>query len=267
MRAVLGEDACQALAKAAERSEALGGVIGPRTVIGWATLAARWDYDGQVPGIEDSQLTFEKGENHQLTGSIRLGQEELEFENATVPHLAAMLCVGLGCQKDFSKSLKDSDLAGLGENIDLLVKARVVNLLKAMKEISACEECGKRRYVVVCKCKGKKKVEKTELPGQQAKPGAPIPPTGFTAPTKTAPKPMQPPRVKLTKAMTETKCSVCEASQFDRRGEFKGCYCLRDLARFAKSERDGEDFVVTFSKEWTKSSIALLMDIVGAQEE
>lgn len=271
MNEVLGEDATAALSKAGERSESLAAIVGPRTVVGWVNLAARWDYDGIIPGHDESLLRFAKNE-HGLTGTVALGERQLDFEHAQPEHLAAMLCVGLGCPPDLAKSEGATQvaLAQLGETIDLMVKARVATLLKAEKprfdctcESSHCETSG-------CECSCHHRVKKAELPGKAAGAIAPDAPEGQAAPQAKAPRRMataKPTSVAMTKSMVESRCSVCEATQFAKNGDFRGCFCLRELGRFVKSEPYGDGCVVTFGSEWSKKNIALLLDIVGAHHE
>lgn len=268
MHEVLGEDAATALAKAGERSEALASIVGPRTVVGWVNLAARWDYDGSVPGQEGSFLQFQKTE-HGLTGAVAMGDQQLDFQNAQPEHLAAMLCVGLGCPPDLAKSEDATQLAlaRLGETIDLMVKARVATLLKA--EAPRCKSCNKFYGAQHEKCPRCGDMDKAELPGKAAGAIAPDAPEGQQAPQAKAPRRMAtkaPTQVSMTKSMSERKCSVCESAQFTKSGELKGCFCLRDLARFARSEPQGDGYLVTFGPEWKKSQIRLFLDIVGSEE-
>ena len=271
MRAVLGEDATTALMKAGERSEALAAVIGPRTVLGWCLLASRWPYDGVVPGHDDSLLHFKKSEKG-LTGIIAMGSEQLDFENAQPENLASMMCVGLGCQLALVKSegVGPVAMAKLGETIDLMVKARVVSLLKA--EVPQCKEC--HRFFSADdkhspgKCPHCSKMEKAELPGQSAKPLTQDAPQSQQAPTATAPRrsATKAPAVSMTKSMMESRCTLCGSSQFSRSGDFRGCYCLRDLAKHAHSEPYKDGCRVVFGPEWGPKSVQLLLDIVGATD-
>jgi hypothetical protein len=284
MNEVLGEDATTALVKAGDRSEALAAIVGPRTVVGWVNLASRWSYDGVVPGHEGSFLQFQKNETG-LTGAVAMGDQQLDFENAQPEHLAAMLCVGLGCPPDLMKSEGATQvaLAQLGETIDLMVKAHLLTLLKA--EPKAGERCPKchskdvRTAPAGVKCGNcgtnyspqegdARETKKAELPGKAAGAIPPDGPEGQEAPQSKAPRRMataKPTQLTLTKSMSERKCSVCESSQFSK-GELKGCYCLRALARFTKSEPKGDGYLVTFGPEWSKSQIRLFLDIVGEEE-
>ena len=266
MREVLGEDATTALVKAGDRSEALAAVVGPRTVVGWVNLASRWSYDGVVPGHEGSFLQFQKSEAG-LTGAVAMGDQQLDFENAQPEHLAAMLCVGLGCPPDLVKSEGATQvaLAQLGETIDLMVKAHLLTLLKS--ETPRCKNCNKFYSAEEKKCP--RCLDKAELPGKAAGAIPPDGPEGQEAPQSKAPRRMataKPTQVSMTKSMSERKCSVCESAQFTKSGELKGCYCLRELARFTKSERQGDGYLVTFGPEWKRSQIQLFLDIVGDEE-
>jgi hypothetical protein len=263
-RSVIGDDAFGALNKAAERAPDLAGVVWPRLVIGWVNLASRWDYDGFVPGHENSLLRFTKSENG-LTGSVAIGESQLDFEDACPENLSAILCVALGCTPELAKSENSAALAALGASIDLMVTQRVVALLKAEGPPPRCNACSKfyhAKYKDKCPyCS----VDKTEPPGKSAAPQAPDAQIKPEAPTPNAPKRVaKPTTISLTKSMAEHKCSVCQAPQV-RKGQFIGCHCLRDLGRFAKSEKNGDRYLVTFDPEhWTKNNVRLLLDIVGA---
>jgi len=259
MGAVLGEAAYAALQKAGERSRPLAAVIGPRTVMGWANLAARWDYEGTIPGHEDSLLQFTKSATG-LTGSIAMDDTQMDFENAAATNLAAILCVQLGCQPDLSKSEGATQvaIAKLGETIDLMVKARVVSLLKSEP---VCKKC----HCAMTKGKCPKCMDKAELPGKAAGAIAPKAPVAQQAPVPTAPKRMatRAPSVSMTKSQSTKKCSVCGSAQFTSSGDWKACYCLRELAKSVNCEPTETGYDLTFGDDWSPSHIKLLMDIVG----
>ena len=268
-QAVLGQTAADVLYKAGERSVALGSVLGPRVVVGWLEVIGRNDYDGSIPGQPGSILKFSKNQGL-YDGTLTIGGSVYGFSNATLTHLAATLSVALGVNQPVSKALKDSDLVGLGRSIDLLVRARVLQLSK--KEPcckNACVDCGGCEEHSETKGHGAGcKLWKEETGGQQcgaaAAPRGPKPPEG-PEPQKKAPVQARPPKMQtlsITKAQSEQKCSVCQAASF-RRGEFAGCYCLRDLAKSAASVPQGDGFQVTFGPEWTESNLKVLMDIMG----
>ena len=264
MDAVLGSDASNALAKAAQRSATIANIIGPRTIVGWSNLASRWSYDGTVPGLEDSVLRFEKTENG-LTGIMSIGDVQLDFEDAQPENLSAMLCVGLKCSPDLSKSegATVKAMGQLGETVDLMIKVRAVTLLKTEPKCN-CKKCTEAK----CKCHCHD-VEKTELPSKMAAPKPPDEPVGAMAPVATTPRrtAIKKPVAGMIKSLDlndrhmGTKCSVCDSTSF-RDGEFRACFCLRELAPFVKSEYIDNGVRLTFGDEWSAHARILLKDIL-----
>lgn len=287
LQAVLGETAAEALKKAGDRNEALSSVIGARTIVGWVNFASRWGYEGEVPGTPGSWLALGKSETG-LVGEVRMGKSIHTFEHADVALAGATLCVALGADLTPDDHLRDDSISKLGQQVDLLIMTRAAALAKT--DDSECSDCGhklvsqyvesKQDDVMRCpRCDGSA-LDKGgfEAPGKQA---AQKPPSGaagsgpqgqgggFTAPTATAPKRTRPRKgkfqAKLTQSQATSKCSVCEEAQFvgDR---FTGCACLRDLAKSVDVEADGSHYSLTFHEPWTKSDVALLMDIVNGSE-
>lgn len=125
---VLGEDGARALKKAAERSDALGQALLPRAILSWLGLASRWDYEGGLPGVENTYVAFKKSEDERLSGSIALGGDVYDFEGASPYHVAATVGVVLGMDDSpLHPSVRDLDLARLGKSIDALVKYRAAS--------------------------------------------------------------------------------------------------------------------------------------------
>lgn len=125
LRAVLGEDGAKALAKAAERAPELEAALLPRSIMAWLGLTSRSDFEGRIPGNENTYVQFVKSEDR-YSGSVAIGDEVYSFENALVTHLGACIAVALGADHErVSPRLKDLDVQRLGKNIDTLVKARV----------------------------------------------------------------------------------------------------------------------------------------------
>jgi GNAT superfamily N-acetyltransferase len=120
--ATLGEDGAQALAKAAERWPPLAAVLVPRAIMAWLTVVD--DFEGQLPGVDNTYLSFTKAEEA-YTGTIAVGDTSYGFEAATPAHLAASIGISMGLDADdLDPALRDLDLQRLGKSIDLLVKAR-----------------------------------------------------------------------------------------------------------------------------------------------
>jgi hypothetical protein len=131
MRAVLGDTAATALRKATDRSEALDSVVGSRVIIGWLGFAAQFGYDGEIPGLPGSMLSFRKADDGSLfNGAISIGGDLFDFQHASQTQLAATLSVALGANRQVSPTLRDSDLVPLGKNIDLLIKGQVLRRLQ-----------------------------------------------------------------------------------------------------------------------------------------
>lgn len=266
LKAVLGADAAGALRKAAERSESLTTVLGARAVVGWLSLASRWGYEGEVPGLPGSFLRFAKSESTDLfDGEVRFGKDLYKFEQVDLPHVAAGLSVALGADQAPDEDLKDTDLVSLGKNIDLLLKTQLV---KSEESSGSCECDGCEMSGCTCDCH-EKSLEKggTTAPGapaSQTKPAGPVG-GGFTAPTAKAPSRSKKKSfgAKLTMSQATSKCSVCDEPQFAG-DKFVGCYCIRDLAKHAQVVgSSGQGYALDFDPDfWHQSDVALLMDIV-----
>lgn len=122
---VLGDEGSKALQKAAARSNELGNALLPRTILAWLGISARGDYEGDVPGVENTYLRFSKSED-KYTGSVSVGEDLYSFDQVSVFHLASAIAVALGADHErIPANLKHMDLVSLGKNIDTLVKARI----------------------------------------------------------------------------------------------------------------------------------------------
>lgn len=123
---ILGADGAKALCKAADRNIEIESVLVPRAILAWLGLVGRSDYEGDLPGVSNTYLSFTKSEEA-YTGSVTIGSDVYNFDRAPLMHLAASVAVAIGVDADkFDPGLRDLDLARLGKSIDLLVKARHV---------------------------------------------------------------------------------------------------------------------------------------------
>ncbi len=255
MNSVLGEDGASALLKAAERSPVLEGVVLPRSVVSWLSFASRvgGEYDGEIPGMPDSYMEFRKSGEDSFDGVITVGTEVYEFQNASALQLAAATTVALGADTlKIDPTLKGIDIVRLGKNIDLLIGTRYLNLAKkALEERSSSSSSSSEESSM-----------SKEEPGQAA---------GFLkplAPTPAVPQAKQPkiknktPNLKVSKSKSEHECSVCGAAQFS--GDvFQGCFCLRELCKYATADKANNGFVIHFGPEWSSNDISILVDILG----
>jgi hypothetical protein len=265
--AILGPDGATALAKAAERSPVLAPVLVPRALLSWLQLQGH-DYEGELPGVGNSYLSFRKSGADTLTGVISVGDTSYGFESATRTQLAASIGIALGVDADaLDPSLRDVDLQRLGRSIDLLAKAR-----KAVSEISKAEPPGpaakpvKQGQPVAATAPikqpktntaTKKPAKKLDTIGSaakvpsvkpQASPGAQPPKQADTNP-----------QIKLTRSQAQRPCPVCGLPQF--RGErLVGCGCYLELAKSASAVRTSEGYVVTFGPEWEPESIEVFLE-------
>lgn len=124
---VLGSDGASALLKAAERRPILECVLVPRTIIAWIGSAVRVNYEGEIPGVENSYISLTKGEHpDRFKGAIAVGDVVHTFEHADILHVAAAMGIVLGVNgQKIDPLLKGQDLSKLGKSIDLLVAAKV----------------------------------------------------------------------------------------------------------------------------------------------
>jgi len=124
-----------------------------------------------------------------------------------------------------------------------------------------------------------------EPQGQSAKPLAPVEPAapqptqsagikrnkpqGAASPTASSGIPSSKPKmsksIKITKAQSERKCSICGGHQFSR-DVFTGCLCFNDLAKSVVTKRSTDDkhYVdLSFGSDWDRDSILTLIEAFG----
>lgn len=126
LEAVLGREGAQALGKASARSEALGNVLVPRTLMSWLGIMTKNEYEGQIPGIDNTFVALKKTESGYY-GQVNVGDDVHHFDAVDSYHVAAAMAVAMGLDdKGLDSGLRDLDVVRLGKSIDLLVKARIV---------------------------------------------------------------------------------------------------------------------------------------------
>lgn len=126
MAAALGADGAKALVKAAEREPRLEQILVPRAIVGWLTFTAAHEYEGPVPGLDNSYVQFQKSDRG-FTGNISLNEGVYSFENASIYHLAASIAMALGVETgSLDADVRDTVLVKLGKSIDTLAKAQVL---------------------------------------------------------------------------------------------------------------------------------------------
>lgn len=137
LQSVLGDDGAQALSKAADRVPVLGSVLVPRTIVSWLSTAIRINYEGEIPGLDNSYMALQKSRGEGYTGALTIGDAVHQFEDADILHVAAAVGIALGLDDvAVNTQLKPQDLTKLGKSIDLLVKARVVAQAVAEEQLA-----------------------------------------------------------------------------------------------------------------------------------
>lgn len=238
---VLGSDGQRALVKAM-KNEAFASAIVPRTILAWMSLAAQYDYEGSIPGVTNTFLTFKKSEGG-FDGAVTLGQEVFKFHDASVYHVAGAVAVALGVgDAQVDGAVRTVTLQRLGKSIDTLVKARV-----------AVDELRKRKKLFA--------EAKKDEPGAANKPRSQMEPVAPVAPefAPRLPKPLKKPGLKVTKAEAAHRCSLCGHTQFSG-DNFTGCICFNALNRSNVSvEKSKNGYLLQLrGSDWDSDAIIAL---------
>ena len=126
LAAALGQDGARALRKAVEREPALAEILIPRAIVGWLDFTTEHEYEGPIPGVENSYVQFQKNEDG-FAGTISLEEGVYSFEKSSVYHLAASIATALGLNpSQVDPHIRDTVLVKLGKSIDTLAKAQVL---------------------------------------------------------------------------------------------------------------------------------------------
>lgn len=289
MEGVLGPHGAGALKKAAERSKTFENALVPRTILAWLGVYARSDYEGDLPGLENTYLAFTKHENV-YSGVISIGSQDYSFESAPLFHLASAIAVSLGVEDErVDPSLRALDLAHLGKSIDVLAKAQAVS---RAREEELDEELEKGQELPGQAAAPKEatsalmpKAPETKDPrppkptvanlGQpkqpQMQPLAPIGPSVHAPATTAANQVAAPqkaiklpklPTVKLKRSEADHKCPVCDRAQF-KDDALVGCLCFRGLSKAMKATKTNDQFVITFGADWDEEAISVFLESVG----
>lgn len=264
LKSVLGDDGAEALRKANQRVPTLGAALAPRTIISWLTTAIRINYEGEIPGLDNSYIALQKSAGG-FTGAMTLGDELFKFEGSDLIDVAAAVGVALGLDGlRIDPMLKTTDLSKLGKSIDMLVKARII-AETAAKEIEASREESSEESGEESSVDG---IEKDELPGHAnppkgpKEPEAPKPadPTAPSTNKRAAPKPPGMAKKELViKKSADHGCPECGLKQF-KRNEFSGCMCFRALSKSVSTKVDGDYYVLTLNRsQWDDDAIQTLL--------
>jgi hypothetical protein len=272
---VLGPKEALALAKAAERHENLNSTLVPRSILAW--LGAIPGFEGEIPGLPGSMLSFAKSEGG-FTGECRLSDGLHKFQDMSIFHVAGAVATAMELEDLTFGNMRNVELTRLGQTIDLMAKVRF--LAKAIpasdhghEESSPADEGGEKSRQEIYEDPEMKKEEGGT--GQTAAPVAPAPPA---APTPTSPKGgttkqpsaktgAAPPSagmksVKMTRSEAAHKCSMCGLAQFEG-DKFTGCSCFRELAKTAKVTASDSDSITLSLPEIDSDTLVTLFEAIG----
>lgn len=264
LKAVLGTDGASSLKKAADKYGELEGAIVPRAIMAWLGLAARSDFEGGLPGVDDSYLDFTKNEDGTYSGSIAIGEGIFPFQNANVFHLAASIALSLGASLE-TDNLKDVDMVKLGKSIDVLVKAKYVDTEVLAKALPGPAHAPSVRGAPRPPSPPQKQIDKPELPAnqkpKQAPKEAPIPkhkiPKLKVKLPKTTAKSFDIPEKAIKK-----ECKEC-GLPLVKNERFVGCLCFRDMARYVSLTKTEGGYSIAFGKTLDEDAIATVLSTLG----
>lgn len=216
LQEVLGPDGAEALLKAVRRSPSLAAVLVPRAILSWTMAAASWGYDGPIPGLMGSSVTFRKAETPGLfNGTIDASSLHVALADTTLYRIAAHVAMALQAEPEpLDKKLRDLDIARLGKSIDALAKAQLLmqhrtgmaaapQVMSTHGDIEVMHNgVGTKPYLLRRKSDQRMLIDqvptledaqklaqdaalgKVELPGQTAKPREALAPIGPAEPAK-----------------------------------------------------------------------------------
>lgn len=281
---VLGSDGATALQKAAEQASARGldleSALVPRAILAWLGACAASEYEGEIPGVENTYLSFQKSENS-YSGSITINEDIYSFKKAELYHLASAVAVALGADSN-TEFVRAKDLEKLGKNIDLLTKAH--HLTKVLAKKDRCWDGyeptpGKKPYSKGS-CKPVKRseaeeIEKKDLPAMTARPQEPAQQLEPAQPQKQRLKGPPPEKaknllpkipkvaktIKISKSESHRSCHVCGIPQF-KNDSFRGCLCFRELAKSVSVANVEGGYQLTL-KGWDEDSLITFLETLG----
>jgi hypothetical protein len=265
LKAVLGTDGASSLKKAADKYEDLEGAIVPRAIMAWLGVVSRGDYEGGLPGVDDSYLDFSKNEDATYSGSIAIGEGIFPFQNANVFHLAAGVALSLGASLE-QENIKDVDVVRLGKSIDILVKAKYLSGTEMAKALPGPPNKPEVRGTPAPPMAPTKQVEKVKPPANQLPAKAPkqaklpkhkIPKLRVKMPSTSAKKSFELP----TEAL-KSECNEC-GQVLVKNEKFVGCLCFKDMARHVTLSKHDNRYAIGFGSGVDEDGMAAILDALG----
>jgi hypothetical protein len=201
----------------------LAAFITPRVVTGWLRKS---EY-GELQ-LKPFASLYKTGYGY--NGSIVLKDVNYDFEKVTEEQVAAMISVSL--DQKIQSTIKDLDLAKLSKTLDLLIKKEI--RYEPKEDISTAAP----------------KIEPVEAMGKQ-------PPLINRVKRQRFSKTML-----VTDKESKVLCKLCNKPQFTK-GEFKGCTCLKSLAKSVKCESKGCNYLLTFGSDCGVDELMTVAEAIG----
>lgn len=283
MKSVLGEHGFVAIQNAAAKMPELMDAVPAQTILSWTDVAARVEFDGEVPatGHRFAIKKAETGFNVTLDGN-----------SAHVDHItqaATVIADVLGFVPSAKPTIRKSQLDQLIKTIDMLAK---FNLAKAVGGgVQAPGDKGtanpatlpvgqtptqpKKQMANKIPTKmgsGTSTGTKTKGPAALPSPNVKPPPAAATPEgpkTKTAKPPTTPASTPAKKGepkiaaldlnKAQAGCPTCLKKAFSEE-KFVGCGCFKELAKSTYSKRVEQGYVVFFNYQWDSESIHKLIN-------
>ncbi len=211
--AVLGRTGASALGTLAKADPGLAGYLVPRAALAWLRhVGATVD----LPGVAEAGVVLHKTEAG-FDGAVVIDGTGYDLAKADAATVAVALSLSVGVTPALAPSLRDRDLAQLGNTIELLAKAQAKK--------PEVEGTGKAAAAIapIAPAQPTPTAPDTSQHGRVKIPLRPAKPPG-------APKPRTAPLALAEVPAHGKKCSVCDTSQF-RAGKFVGCRCIRSMVK------------------------------------
>jgi hypothetical protein len=239
LSSILGEVGAKALERASESAPLLRPVIVPRAIIAWLQTMGALNYEGNIPGVDNSYLSLQKNQTEDYTGAITIDNFLLTFEKSDLLNVAASLGVALKIDVgELDERLKRKDLTNLGKSIDLLVKSEVI---KQLKKAKAMDGSVPHQVPLKPQTQGAPQAPSKQDPKQQLQ-GTVTAGQGIAPKAALRHKGVE---LKVDKSESEKSCEDC-GKKFFKDDKFDGCKCLKELSKNVSTETIDGGYLLKF---------------------
>jgi hypothetical protein len=205
------------------KNEDLAAFVTPRAVIGWLQKAPYGDL--ALPRFDSLNKS-----GYGYCGKVSIQDESYEFDKVTEEQVAAMVSVSL--EQKVSADIKALDLAKLSKTIDLLLKTQQRYEPKEPEAPAAPKQ------------------EPLQPEPQEKAPIARVRRRGLN---KT---------LLVSNKESKTLCKMCNKPQFEK-GEFKGCTCLKGLAKSIDCVEKNSNYLLIFDSDCGVDEMLTIAEAIG----